>query len=108
VGTVEKDIQVKLDTRITDDLAKEGMAREVIRRIQDLRKTANLEMEDRIVLYLGTPSAKLQPAIDAHRDYIASETLTEEWSNASLDGKAQKETTKIEGQELTINLRKLR
>ena len=50
----------RLDTRITEELSHEGMARDVVRHVQDARKEAGLEMEDRIILYLGTESEKLQ------------------------------------------------
>ncbi|HEV3448829.1 MAG TPA: isoleucine--tRNA ligase, partial [Gemmataceae bacterium] len=51
-GVADGGTQVALDVRITESLAQEGMAREIVRHVQDLRKTAKLEMEDRIVLYL--------------------------------------------------------
>src|SRR5262249_35232045 len=66
VGMTDRGTQLALDTRITDDLALEGMAREVIRHVQQARKDAGLEMEDRIVLYLHTDKPKLQQAIDVH------------------------------------------
>src|SRR5262249_39525900 len=53
-GVVDRGTQVAIDARITDALALEGMARDVVRQVQDLRKEARLQMEDRIVLYLGT------------------------------------------------------
>src|SRR5262249_36772702 len=69
-GVADRSTQVLIDTRITEALAREGMARDVIRQVQQLRKDADLEMEDRIVLYLTTESAKLQAAIAAHQEYI--------------------------------------
>ena len=56
--------QVLIDARITPELAREGMAREVVRHVQELRKTADLNIEDRIVLYLGTDGPELRKAID--------------------------------------------
>ena len=44
------------------------MAREVVRHVQELRKKADLNIEDRIVLYLGTDGAELKKAIETHRD----------------------------------------
>ena len=105
VGTAFRSTQVALDTRITPELAREGMARDVIRQVQDLRKNAGLEMEDRIALCLATESTELQKAIDAHRDYIAAETLTKEWVAAPFDPHSAK--VKIDGQALTISLRKV-
>ena len=50
--------EIAIDARITDDLAKEGLARDIIRLIQGHRKNSGLNVEDRIVLYLGTESEK--------------------------------------------------
>ena len=76
-------MEVLVDTRITEELALDGMAREVVRHVQELRKTADLKMEDRIVLYLGTDGAELKKAIETHRDYIAAETLTAQWAETA-------------------------
>ncbi len=104
-GVVDKGTQVAIDARITPELAAEGMVRDVIRQIQEHRKNTGLEMEDRIALYTGTESAKLRDAIEAHRKYIAAETLTTLWLS-SADG-CPKTDVKIEGQPLTIALRKV-
>ena len=105
-GAAEGAMEVMVDVRITEELALAGMAREVVRHVQELRKSACLEMEDRIVLYLGTDGAELQKAIDAHRDVIAAETLTASWAEAAPNGEAHRATVKIEGQALAIALTK--
>jgi isoleucyl-tRNA synthetase len=106
-GVVDGETQVALDTRITDELAREGMARDVVRHIQDQRKEAGLEMEDRIALYLGMDSDKLRAALAAHRDYIAAETLTVDWSAQPLTGAGvHRATVKVDGQPLVIELKK--
>jgi isoleucyl-tRNA synthetase len=64
-----------LVTELTPALVDEGLAREFVRRVQDLRKSASLEVADRINLYVEA-SARLKSAIEAHRDYITTETLT--------------------------------
>ena len=64
-----------LVTELTPELVDEGLAREFVRRVQDLRKTANLEVADRINLFVQGTS-KLLSAIETHRDYITAETLT--------------------------------
>jgi isoleucyl-tRNA synthetase len=106
-GMVDHDTQIALDTRITEELADEGTARDVVRHVQDQRKEAGLEMEDRIVLYLGAESEKLRRAIAKHRDYIAAETLTVEWSSQPLTGAdVHRATVKVDGQPLTVELKK--
>ena len=84
VGVSDRGTQVALDTRITEELAREGMAREVVRHVQNSRREAGLQMEDRIVLYLHTESAALRQAIEEHRAYNAAETLTKQWATAPL------------------------
>ncbi len=103
-GWVDRGTQVLLDTRLTEELALEGMARDVVRQVQELRKQSGLEMEDRISLFLDTPSTILRSAIDTHRDYIAGETLTTGWVTTQPGGNSVR--VKVEGNELTIALRK--
>jgi len=64
-----------LVTDLTPELVAEGLAREFVRRIQDLRKSAGLEVADRIELFIDA-SAGLRSAVEAHQDYITAETLT--------------------------------
>ena len=64
-----------LVTDLTPELVREGLAREFVRRVQDLRKTADLDVADRIkVNVAATPG--LKEAIEANRDYVTAETLT--------------------------------
>jgi hypothetical protein len=63
-------------------------------------------MEDRIALHLATASAALRQAIDAHRDYIAGETLATAWSATPLNGAASRADVKVDNQPLTIELLK--
>jgi isoleucyl-tRNA synthetase len=64
---------VALDVDITDDLRAEGIAREVVRAVQDLRKSSGLAVEDRIELWLRSSDAA--EALEAHRDFVADEVL---------------------------------
>jgi isoleucyl-tRNA synthetase len=64
-----------LVTELTPELVQEGLAREFVRRVQDLRKSAELDVADRIELFVEA-SAGLRSAIEAHREYITAETLT--------------------------------
>jgi isoleucyl-tRNA synthetase len=64
-----------LVTELTPELVAEGRAREFVRRVQDLRKSAELDVSDRIELYIDA-SAGLKSAVEAHKDYITGETLS--------------------------------
>jgi isoleucyl-tRNA synthetase len=68
-----------LDTSQTEALVREGLARELIRTIQEARKQAGLDVSDRIVLGItGTPG--VEKALAEYRDYLMAETLAIEWS----------------------------
>ncbi|MEV6525164.1 isoleucine--tRNA ligase [Longispora sp. NPDC051575] len=63
-----------LDVAVTPELAAEGVARDVIRAVQQARREADLEVSDRITVVLdGSPT--VQAAVSTHRDFVASETL---------------------------------
>ncbi len=64
-----------LVTELSHDLVLEGLSREVVRRIQDLRKQADLSVDDRIQLQYDA-SPRLKEAIATNREYLESETLT--------------------------------
>ena len=68
---------VALDVTITDELRKEGMARELVNRIQNLRKDSGFEVTDKIEVTLQKDE-HLVDAIDANLDYVKTETLTDE------------------------------
>ncbi|MCH7980319.1 MAG: hypothetical protein IID59_02355, partial [Proteobacteria bacterium] len=63
---------------LTDELVNEGLAREVVRSIQEARKQAGLEVSDRIVLGISG-STGIEAALAAHRDYVMNETLATDW-----------------------------
>ncbi len=77
---------VVLDTLVTPELEAEGLARDVVRAVQQARKDAGLDVSDRIALTLGG-SAETRTAVEAHRDLIARETLATslEVSDAATD-----------------------
>lgn len=69
-------VTVALDVTLTDDLRKEGIARELVNRIQNLRKDSGLEVTDKITLTILN-FEDLQEAVIENKKYIMSETLTE-------------------------------
>jgi isoleucyl-tRNA synthetase len=69
---------VGLDTALDDALRREGLARELVRAVQDARKQAGLEVSDRIDLLVEGDDA-VAAAVREHRDYIMSETLANRW-----------------------------
>ena len=70
-------LTVALDVQLDDDLINEGIAREMINRIQNLRKDAGFEVTDKIILYLKEDVA-LVKVFEKHQAYIKQETLAKE------------------------------
>jgi isoleucyl-tRNA synthetase len=70
----DEECVVALDTRLTRELIHEGMARDFVRYVQDLRKKANFNIADRIIVHYG-PEGEAVDAIAGHADYIRQETL---------------------------------
>ena len=99
---------VAVTTSVTPELEQEGHARELVRRIQQLRKDSDLEINDRITLLLPqTP--QLERLLSAYRDYIVAETLTLEivWNPATENLTAEACATFSLGEEkVTIGLTK--
>ncbi len=94
---------VGLATELTPELRREGLARDVIRLVQDARRTADLRVDQRIRLHLDG-SGLVREAIDTHREAIAAETLAVQLSvghGAPFAGVAREEHL-VEGEPLAI------
>jgi isoleucyl-tRNA synthetase len=85
---------VALELELDDELRREGLAREVVHAVQNARKAAGLQVEDRIKLALGG-DAELLAAARAHQDYVTGETLAVrvaydagDGTEAAIDGRS--------------------
>jgi len=81
----EGSLTVALEVELTDELRNEGMARELINRIQNIRKESGLEITDRISVIL-TPNDEVQKAVDSFADYIQTQVLADSISLQTNDG----------------------
>ena len=95
--------EVKLDTEITADLRLEGLAREVVRLVQDRRKKMGLNVEDRIHTCFEADGL-LARAIETHADYIKNETLSVTVEHGKDD--CQGEQLLLEGEQIWIGLKR--
>jgi len=96
---------VAVSTELTTELVQEGLAREVVRRVQDLRKKADFRIEDRITTYYKA-EGKLAEAISAWMDYIKAETLSEELTDANPSHGLVTDKATIDGEPLTLAVRR--
>ncbi len=94
-----------LDTTLNEELVREGVAREIIRTVQESRKQAGLEVSDRIVLGVAG-SAGVEAALGEHRDYLMSETLATEWQ-VGQDKPLYREQRTLDQEEWTIEIKKI-
>jgi len=101
---------VVLDIRLDDSLRREGLAREVVNRVQRARKSLDLAFETRIALTLGATGV-LKSAIEEHSDAIAGETLADELVVAGApddvpeaDAGGRREATDVDGEPLAFAL----
>ena len=69
-------LTIALDVELTDDLRREGVARELVNRIQNLRKTAGFEVTDRIDTVIYADAPEIAPALAAFGEWIGSQTLS--------------------------------
>jgi isoleucyl-tRNA synthetase len=101
----ERGTLLAVDLQLSPELVAEGLAREAVNRIQNLRKDSGLDITDRIALWIsGAPEAL--EAVDAHRDYVAAETLVAQWGSGSAPSDAHAAEADLEGLSVTLALKK--
>jgi isoleucyl-tRNA synthetase len=108
LSTVDsKLLTVAIETAITPALREEGLARELVRRIQDFRKQADFDIADRISVVYQV-SEGLKSALDSHRAYIMDETLALEMEEGESQEGMFSGTVQFEGEEATLGLKVLK
>jgi len=95
---------VVVASQLTPELVAEGLVREVVHAVQSQRKLLDLEFTDRIELAFQTQSPELLGAIEAHLDYVASETLATSAGFGTVTG-GSSESIEIDGHPLTIGIK---
>jgi isoleucyl-tRNA synthetase len=95
-----------IDTTMTDDLIREGLAREVVRRVQTMRRDADFDIADHITVRY-TASDKLQTAIQQFADYIRDETLTEQLEQGDPDDGFFKQDFALDDETLLVGIKRI-
>ncbi len=92
---------IELDTKITDELKLEGIARELIRSIQSARKKANFNVDDRIKISIESDSSEIKEVLEIHRQTIFNEVL----ATGKLEGSPEyQEDIILEGSDVTLKI----
>ncbi len=104
VVAIENNLGVGLDIQLDGDLIMECTAREFVNRVQNMRKEADLEVSDRIVIgVIGQP--ELLQAVQKHRDYIGAETLATELQTGQIPTDClQQQEWKVNAHDATIGI----
>jgi isoleucyl-tRNA synthetase len=103
VKEVKQGEELSLDLEITPELKREGFMREVVRHVQNARKNAGLNVDDRILLSLVTAESDLKKAVAEYKETIAAETLAETLTEQEYDYVVD---VKVEGMPLKLSLKK--
>ncbi|MDI6401952.1 isoleucine--tRNA ligase [Balneolaceae bacterium ANBcel3] len=101
----EDGVTVALDTELDEELIREGIAREVVNRVQNMRKEASFELTDRIDVYLEGDDV-MKASIEAMQEYVKSETLAE---SITFEDAGESDFTKqwdIDGRMCTIAIQR--
>jgi isoleucyl-tRNA synthetase len=101
----DKLVTVAIDANLTPELRAEGLAREVVRRVQAMRKDAGFNIEDRITTYYHA-EANLAQVFADWAEYIQAETLTTHLVAGQPPSEAYSEVHKVDGVELTLGVRR--
>ncbi len=104
----DKGVSVAVDATLTPALKAEGLAREIVRRVQDMRKKAGFNIEDRITTYYQAPAPSdlLKDVLSNWTGYLCAETLTVELVNVQPPAEAYVEEQQVEGDTITLGVRR--
>ncbi len=100
VGSV---VSIEMDPTVTDEQVKEGLAREIVRKVQAARKAADFQLDDTIALELACAGA-LHEAAEAHQEMICRETLTRKFALVANPQGKHVETIDLDGESLSIGV----
>ena len=101
----EAGLSVAVDTELSEELQKEGLAREFVNRVQNMRKEANFDVTDRIATGVQA-NEKLAAAISYMAEYIQQETLSESLEQEELKASDYVKTWEIGDEECIISIRR--
>ncbi len=101
----DKYMTVAVDAQLTPELRAEGLAREVVRRVQAMRKDAGFNIEDRITTYYQA-SGEMAQVLQTWSEYIKAETLSTELLDGEGDEGAYRETHQVDGETLALAVKR--
>ena len=103
----ENDLTVALDMNISGELRKEGVAREFVNRLQNLRKELGFEVSDHVDIFYSVADEDIAEAFEAFSDYVKGETLADRLERIEkIEGET--EIALLDGVEISVSIKKTR
>ena len=104
VSETEREITVVLDTNLTEELIEEGFVREIISKLQTMRKEAGFEVQDRITVYYGD-NTRISGIIERNKELISEEVLADSMHPSTGEGYSK--DWSINGENVTFTVRRI-
>ncbi|MDP2587119.1 MAG: isoleucine--tRNA ligase [Candidatus Komeilibacteria bacterium] len=98
-------VLVELDTTLTDELKAEGLFRELVRTVNQLRKEAGLTINDKVEIYYQSQSAMVNKVINLFKNELLKNTLSKSVLEGGLDNSLISKEVEINGEKVTISLK---
>jgi isoleucyl-tRNA synthetase len=99
----EGSVTVALDVTVTDELRREGVARELVNRIQNIRKSRNYDITQRINITIA-PDSMTDDAVNEYSEYICRQVLADTLKIAAVDAPAEDEKLDIDGHDILLSI----
>jgi isoleucyl-tRNA synthetase len=97
---------VAISTELTPDLIAEGVSRELVRHLQNMRRNAKFDITDHIITHYQTKEPLIKQVINTFADYIKQETLSQELIDGLLPDRAYSENHRISNSEVSLAIKK--
>ena len=97
------DALIAIETNLTQELIEEGLARDLVRLIQQQRKELDFDITDKIIINLSSSSAKIEQVLNSFIEYIKEQTLAE---SILLDDKVSDNAVKIDDVQVSLEIKK--
>ncbi len=105
VVVTKGDRAVTLNTELTPDLIREGMVREITRKVNAMRKDAGLTIQDRIALFISSAHPDVQKMLEEHGESLRMDTLATSVTLGKGDGLTQEQSLRVHERDMVIGFR---
>ena len=102
---VRQSLEVELDTALTEELKEEGLYRELVRTINQMRKEAGLTINDKVEIYYQSESAAIEKVISRFKEELLKNTISQTIIKRKQDNGLISKETEVNGEKIIISLK---